>query len=273
VPMKPNDRMEGKQMERSAARTLFSVRSSVKENDQRARFLETFHSSPISPPELLYSQLTLYLSRQELSRTLALADLYRNYVPETNGVLMEFGTCYGRTAALLTNLRGIFEPFNFTRKLIVFDTFTGLRGTGEKDGDHEFAQDGAYSSEEGYQQHLSQVLAYHESESPIAHRTKFEIVVGDASRTVGTYLAAHPETIVAMAYFDMDIYEPTKACLEAIRPHLVRNSVLAFDQLNCPEYPGETLALAEVFGLSHCSLRRSPLSPWMSYTTCEAISS
>ena len=202
---------------------------------------------------------------------LALADLYRNHVLETNGVLLEFGTCYGRTAALLTNLRGIFEPFNFTRKLIIFDTFSGLQGTNDKDGTHWLAQDGAFSSGRGYERHLTEVLAYHESEAPIAHLRKFEIVKGDASESIIAYLKAHPETIVAMAYFDFDIYAPTKACLEAIRPHLTRTSVLAFDQLNCPEYPGETRALAEVFGLGNCKLVRSPLSPWMSYTTCEAI--
>jgi hypothetical protein len=186
-------------------------------------------------------------------------------------VLMEFGTCYGRTAALLTNLRGMFEPFNFTRKLVVFDTFSGLSGTNEKDGNDRLATDGAYSAGDGYEKHLAEVLSYHESEAPIPHRKKFEIVKGDAAKSITAYLAEHPETIIAMAYFDFDIYGPTKTCLEAIRPHLTKSSVLAFDELNCPEYPGETTALVEVFGLGKCSLKRSPFSPWMSYTTCESI--
>jgi len=252
-------------------KTDFAPRSSGEELERRAKFLATFQASPIPGQELLYSQLALYLPRQELSRMLSLADLYRHYVLEANGVLMEFGTCFGRTAALLTNLRGIFEPYNFTRKLVIFDTFSGLRGTGDKDGGHRLAADGSYTSGEGYEQYLEQVLAYHESEAPIAHRRKFEIVKGDARESIRNYLRAHPETIVAMAYFDFDIYEPTKACLEAIRPHLTRTSVLAFDELNCPEYPGETRALAEVFGLGACALRRSPLSPWLSFTTCENI--
>lgn len=249
----------------------FAPRSSSEEMDRRAKFLETFESSPIPRPELLYSQLSLYLTRQELSRMYAMTELYRNHVLGTNGVMMEFGTCYGRTAALLTNLRGMFEPFNFTRKLIIFDTFSGLCGTNEKDGKHRLATDGAYSSGDGYERHLEEVLAYHESEAPIAHRKKFEIVKGDAATSINGYLADHPETIVALAYFDFDIYGPTKACLEAIRPHLTKGSVLAFDELNCPEYPGETTALAEVFGLGKCTLKRSPFSPWMSYTTCESI--
>jgi hypothetical protein len=251
--------------------TDFAPRSSDQEIDRRANFQATFESSPIPRHELLYSQLALFLSRQELSRMLAMAELYRNHVLGTNGVLMEFGTCYGRTAALLTNLRGIFEPFNFTRKLVIFDTFAGLRGTNEKDGDDKLAIDGAYSTGEGYEGYLDEVLSYHESEAPISHRKKFEIVKGDASTSITKYLAEHPETIIAMAYFDFDIYGPTKACLEAIRPHLTKSSVLAFDELNCPEYPGETVALSEVFGLGKCALQRSHLTPWMSYTTCEHI--
>jgi len=255
----------------TTANTDFAPRSSSQEVDRRAKFLATFKSSPIPGRELLYSQLSLYLTRQELSRMYAMTELYRDHVLGTNGVLMEFGTCYGRTAALLTNLRGMFEPFNFTRKLVIFDTFAGLCGTNEKDGKDRLATDGAYSSGEGYERHLEEVLSYHESESPIAHRKKFEIVRGDAAQSIRGYLAAHPETVVAMAYFDFDIYGPTKACLEALRPHLTKSSVLAFDELNCPEYPGETTALAEVFGLGKCGLKRSPFSPWMSYTTCESI--
>jgi hypothetical protein len=255
----------------TTANTDFAPRSSNQEMDRRAKFMETFESSPIPRRELVYSQLSLYLTRQELSRMYAMTELYRDHVLGTNGVLMEFGTCYGRTAALLTNLRGMFEPFNFTRKLIIFDTFSGLYGTNEKDGGDRLAVDGAYSAGEGYERHLDEVLSYHESEAPISHRKKFEIVKGDAAQSITAYLAKHPETIVALAYFDFDIYGPTKACLEALRPHLTKNSVLAFDELNCPEYPGETTALAEVFGLGKCTLKRSPFSPWMSYTTCESI--
>lgn len=252
-------------------RTSFEVRSSEKEIGRRAKFLKMFQSAPIPPAELLYSQLSVFLPRQELSRILALSDLYRNSVMHTNGIVVEFGTCYGRTASLLSNLRGIFEPYNFTRKLVVFDTFSGLKGVVEQDGSHELAVDGAYSSGSGYEEFLEEVLKYHESESPIAHLTKFELQKGDASETVPAYLKVHPETVIALAYFDFDIYAPTKACLEAIKPHLTRNSVLAFDELNCPDYPGETVALAEVFGLGKCTLQRSPMTPWLSWTTCENL--
>ena len=251
--------------------TNFSPRSSTAGQTSRGRYAKLFANSPIKAAELVYSQLSLYMPRQELARLLFLAEIYREKVVDPTGVLMELGTCWGRTAALLTNMRGIFEPYNFTRRLIVFDTFEGLRGTSKEDGGHELAKDGTYSTGAAYEDHLAAVLAYHESESPIAHIKKHEIIKGDASETLPNYLRQHPETIVAMAYVDFDIYKPTRACLEALRPHLTKRSVLVFDQLNCPEYPGETVALREVFGLSAGSLVRSPITPWMSYMVCDGI--
>ena len=79
----------------------------------------------------------------------------------------------------------------------------------------------------------------------------------------------HPRTIVSFAYFDFNIYAPTKACLEAILPRLTKGAILAFDELNCPEFPGETIAVMEVLGLSKFSLKRSLLNPLISYMVIE----
>ena len=245
--------------------TDFSPRSSQSELDRRGALAELFKQAPFSDREMVYAQLSLFMSRQELSRLLALADIYQRLVLPTNGLMMEFGTCYGRTAAALLNLRGIFEPFNFTRRLVVFDTFEGLKGTGSKDGNDRLAVDGAYTTPSGYETYLDSILTHHESEAPISHLKKFEIIKGNASETVPAYLESHPEAIISFAYFDFDIYKPTRDVLMALLPRCPRNAVIAFDQLNCPQYPGETVALAEAVGLRNCSLHRSPLTPWLSY--------
>ena len=252
-------------------KTDFSPRSSNKEHDRRLEFAKLFENSPIDKGDLVYSQLSVYLSRQELSRLLVLSDIYRERVVQENGIMLEFGTCYGRTASLLSNLRGIYEPYNFTRRRVVFDTFRGLAGVEEKDGSDELAVDGAYSSGEGYENHLEAVLAYHEAEAPIPHIRKFEIIKGNASETCAAYFKNHPEAIVSLAYFDFDIYKPTLDCLQTIKRHLAKGSVIVFDQLNCPEYPGETIALGEVASLNKLRVRRSPLTPWMSYILGEDL--
>ncbi|WP_426060001.1 class I SAM-dependent methyltransferase [Hymenobacter sp. B1770] len=233
----------------------------VQEQTRRESFAQTLRESPIPNTELP-NNLGLYLNRQTLSRLLFFTELYQQIIP-VHGVAMEFGVRWGQNLALMHALRGIYEPYNYNRKIIGFDTFGGFPSVDEKDGDRVKAGD--YGVTPNYQEYLSEILALHEADSPIPHKRKFELVAGDASETVPRYLKEHPETVIAFAYFDFDIYAPTKACLEAIRPRLTKGAIVAFDELNCPEFPGETLAFDEVFGVANYALRRSPLNPLISY--------
>ena len=98
---------------------------------------------------------------------------------------------------------------------------------------------------------------------------KYAIVKGNTVVEIHKYLKENPETIIALAYFDFDIYEPTKKCLEAIKPRLVKGSILGFDELNDPDSPGETLALMEVVGLNNINLKRLPFTSRSSYFEVE----
>lgn len=237
------------------------------ELSRRAEFLKLFMQCPI-PEEEFLNTLGLFVSRQSWSRYLYLHELYQRILP-VHGVIMEFGVRWGQNLALFANLRGIYEPFNHNRKIIGFDTFAGFPSVHQKDGTARVAVAGAYGVTPRYETYLEQVLLYHESESPIAHLQKFELVKGDACEEILRYLDRNPETIVALAYFDFDLYEPTKACLTAIRDRLTKGSVVAFDELNYHTWPGETLALKEVLGLNHYAIRRTPLNPEPGYLVIE----
>ncbi len=235
--------------------------SQKSEIDNRKSFLDLFKQNPIPDNEVL-SNLGLFLNRQTLSRILFMHDLYK-MILETHGVITEFGVRWGQNLALFESFRGIYEPYNYNRKIIGFDTFSGFPDVDKKDGNK--VNIGDYSVTEKYENYLERILQYHESESPISHKKKFELVKGDAVQTIDKYLADHPETIISLAYFDFDIYLPTKKCLEAIKPRLTKGSIVAFDELNCPEFPGETTAFAEVFGLNNFAIKRSTLNPLCSY--------
>jgi hypothetical protein len=94
-------------------------------------------------------------------------------------------------------------------------------------------------------------------------------VKGDVTETIGRYFETNPQTIVALAYFDLALYEPTKKCLEALKPHLARGSVLAMDELNSADFPGETIAHKEVFGLDRYRIVKSRFLPDRSYLVVE----
>ncbi len=74
------------------------------------------------------------------------------------------------------------------------------------------------------------------------HIRRTLIVQGDVRETLPRYLDQNPQTVIALAYFDLDLYEPTRDTLEAIRPYLTKGSVLAFDELAHAKWPGETAA-------------------------------
>jgi hypothetical protein len=46
-----------------------------------------------------------------------------------------------------------------------------------------------------------------------------------------------------LLYLDFDVYEPTKAAIEALRPHMPKGAAIVFDELYSRQWPGETLAL------------------------------
>jgi hypothetical protein len=235
--------------------------STGKEIKNREEFVGMLKNSPIPNDEIL-SNLGLYINRQTLSRILFMNDLYKRIV-NIHGVVMEFGVRWGQNLSLFSSFRGMYEPYNYNRKIIGFDTFEGFPNVDEKDG--ERVSKGDYSVTNGYQDYLDAVLQYHQSESPIPHKKKYELVRGDATVTIHEYLARHPETIVSLAYFDFDIYKPTKVCLEAIKPHLTKGSILAFDELNFESFPGETIALREVLSINNYTICRDPFNPLCSY--------
>lgn len=246
-----------------APRTLAG--STATEIGRKESLVARLRASRIPDRELL-DNLGIYLTRQSLSRINFIQHIYGLIVP-VHGVIMEFGVRWGQNMCLFSTLRGIHEPFNYNRKVVGFDTFDGFPSVDPKDGQGHRAGD--YGVADDWKAELEELLEFHSQNAPIPHKRKHELVVGDATSTLPAYLRQHPETIVALAYFDFDLYRPTKECLEAILPHLTKGSVLAFDELNMPEFPGETLALREVLGLSRHAIRRVPSSPLTSYLVIE----
>lgn len=241
------------------------VGSTSDEMTRKKQLVTHLRETAIPDGELL-DNLGLYLTRQTLSRINFIQKLYQMIVP-IHGVIMEFGVRWGQNLALFSMLRGIHEPFNYNRRVIGFDTFAGFPSVSSEDG--SLVKEGDYAVVPGWKEELEMILDFHEQNAPIPHKKKYDLVEGDATKTIHQFLADSPATIIALAYFDFDVYKPTKECLEAILPHLTKGSVIAFDELNCPEFPGETLAVREVLGLSRYSIRRDPSSPLTSYMVIE----
>lgn len=224
----------------------FLPHESDHERQVRLRLARLLARSPI-PPEELADNLTLYLRRQPLTDLLSLDALYR-MILDVPGVIMEFGVHRGRHLAALTALRGVHEPYNPHRRIIGFDTFTGFPEVTAVDAVSPAAVPGRFAVAADYPEHLRDVLDAHEDSEHLRHIRRTLLVQGDVRDTLPRYLAQNPQTIIALAYFDLDLYEPTRDTLRALLPYFNKGSVLAFDQLGHAKWPGETAALREVLG-------------------------
>lgn len=237
---------------------LLGFTRALSESEQIARseLANLFDSAPIPKGERL-DNLGLHMDHLVLGRALFMDHLYRQILGMP-GVVMEFGCRWGQNLSFFMNLRTLYEPTHYSRRIIGFDTFTGFVDVAVEDGDSIYARPGNVRTTVGYDAYLERVLAARERMAPLSHKRKFEIVTGDVRETLPRYLAAHPETIVALAYLDMDLFSPTRDALLALKPRLARGSVVVLDEINDAGFPGETTALREVFGLNGLALRRVP---------------
>jgi hypothetical protein len=163
-------------------------------------------------------------------------------------------------------MRGIYEPYNLSRRVWVFDTFEGLTGVSIDDPK---AKEGSYAVPKSYDQVLEKILDAHEGFSPISHIKKFEIVKGDARKTFPIWLDENPGSLISLLHLDMDLYEPTAEVLQAALPRLTRGSVVVFDELTAKFFPGEAKAVIDRIGVSNISLRRSQFQPYSAWYQVE----
>jgi hypothetical protein len=235
--------------------------------NSRVSLSHELRNSPI-PDNELTGNLGLYIERMHLSRIFLMHELYKQVV-NIPGNIMEFGVRWGQNMALFGIFRGIYEPYNYSRKVIGFDTFSGFPSLSEEDLPSNLQSKitavGDYNVVDGWEEKLENILSVQESLSPLPHIKKWELIKGDATETFPKYLDNHPELIIALAYFDFDIYFPTKSCLEKLIPRLTKGSIVVFDELNCPEFPGETIAIQEVIGTRNIALRRDSNNPYVSW--------
>lgn len=207
--------------------------------------------------------LPTFLSTSAMARLLWLDTVYQKAL-DVPGCLVEFGSQWGASLNTFLLLKQIHEPWNASRRILSFSTFEdGFRSADTQDG--AGVQVGDYGVGQGWEGKLNTLLAAHASRSPIGATANFEVRSGDARKTFPAYVNEHPELIISHAHFDMDVYAPTKDLLLQCVQRMPKGAILVFDELNCPPFPGETLALQETLGLANLSLRKSKFQPYSAY--------
>lgn len=237
--------------------------SSKDENSNRNKLLNLFKNTPVTDDQIL-GNLGMFLEPKHLSRILFMDHIYRLAL-DTQGIIAELGTHWGQNSLIFSSLRGIYEPFNRHRKILAFDTFEGFPSIHKKDGNSDLMKKSNLELTKNYSKYLEELHDTNEKLSPLGHIKKNEIIKGDASRELKKYLKKNPQTIFSLLYFDFDLYKPTYDCLNLILNHVVKGTVIGFDELNDDDSPGETLALKEVFDFKSINVKRYRYASRVSY--------
>ena len=213
------------------------------------------------------NSLSRFVPRQALGYFLARNEIFKQ-VLDVHGSILDFGIYRGGSFFTWLKLSAIYEPYNHIRKVIGFDSFEGFSAIGEQDkGKND--KDLALKVEGGMAwdgfDEISQGVDLYDMNRPLGHVNKGLLVKGDLPGSEENFLDDHDETIVAMTNFGLGLYEPTLKILQAIKPRLVKGSILMFEDLNQATWPGESRALFEVFDMSEHSLERLPYCPHISW--------
>lgn len=211
--------------------------------------------------------LGLFLRGSLLARIFAVADIYKRII-DIPGAILDVGTWRGQTAVLCENLRAIFEPLHFNRRIVCFDTFEGYKGFSDKDAATDLHRDGTYAlSGDDYAEFLRQLLVLHEKSNAMGHfHGKHQVIKGDCRETVPEFFSRHPGEYVALAFFDVNAYDPTLQAFEAVWARLVRGGVIAFWQLTRSAVPAESRVYVEnVLSVLPHTLHRSETYPGLCY--------
>lgn len=210
-----------------------------------------------------------FVSRQQQAIYLYKWELFKK-VLNIHGSILEFGVYMGTGLFSFASFSAILEPYNYQRRIIGFDTFTGFPEISEldmasPDNRPDFLKPGGFSVAENQHEQLQEAIDIFDLNRPLGHVNKIELVQGDVTHTVPDYVQRNPHLLVSLLYLDLDLYEPTKLVLEQLYERVVPGGIIAFDEINNPRWPGETMAVLEFFKGRMGRLEKFPFEPLRCY--------
>ncbi len=213
--------------------------------------------------------LGLFLRSSLLARIFAIRELYEKIV-SLPGAILDIGTWRGQTAVVCENLRAIFEPLHFNRRIVCFDTFDGYEGFSDRDKTSALHKDGTYSvGGEEYAQFLSQLLVLHEQSNAMGHNSgKHRVIRGDVRKTLPSYFEETANEAVSLAFFDINSFNPTLEAFRLIYRKVVPGGLIAFWQLTRDATPAEGMVyVSEILDKYPHKIERSQFYPGLCFLT------
>jgi len=165
-------------------------------------------------------------------------------------------------------LSSILEPVNLTRRIYGFDTFTGFPSVSEKDKNKSSNINTGDLDSNCYDE-LIELIKIYNSNRYLGHMEKVELIKGDAIKTIPEFIENNKHLVVSLLFLDFDLYEPTKVAIENFFPRMPKGAIIAFDELDNPIWPGETLALLDAIGINRLRIKRVTFDPYIGYAVLD----
>lgn len=255
-------------MKHESAVVSYSNQASL---DARTEIFELMQNYPATPDEKERS-LGLFLRGSLLARILAISEIYQR-ITHLPGAVFDVGTWRGQTAVVCENLRAIYEPLHFNRRIYAFDTFDGYKGFSADDKATALHQNGTYGvGGEDYATLLRDLLGMHERSNAMGDKNhgKHQVIMGDCVKTVREMLDRESHEVIALAFFDVNSVVPTEKTFEMVWERLVKGGIVAFWQLTRNTIPAEGMVYVKSIMGSHAhSLRRCATYPGLCYLVKE----
>jgi len=213
-----------------------------------------------------------YVSREAITRFLARQEIFLKQL-NVCGSIVELGVGRGGSLMSWAQLSSIYEPANYTRKIIGFDTFGGFPQIDKMDRAgvkvSEQLRPGGLAVEEGMKEDIEKAVQLWDMTRYLNHIAKVTLIKGNILKTLPAYVEENPHLVVSLLHLDADLYEPTKLGLELLLPRMPKGAVLLFDELNMEIFPGETIAVLEAVGIVNLKIERMTYAPNISYAVIE----
>ena len=231
---------------------------------EESKLIEKCFQKNICTWEKKMENFPKYIRRQNLTRFLALYELFKKVIT-VKGSIVECGVFQGFGIMSWLKFSAILEPVNLTRRIYGFDSFSGFPSVAEEDKtpiSDKISQGELYANSK---EELEELISITDQTRFLGHISKVKLIQGDACTTIPNFVANNKHLLVSLLFMDFDLYEPTKVALENFLPRMPEGSILAFDELDNPLWPGETLAMLETFSKKTPKIQRLEFDPYIGY--------
>ena len=217
--------------------------------------------------EIKLENFTKYIKRQKLTRFLAMYEIFKKILP-IKGSVVECGVFKGFSLMHWAQMSAVLEPANLTRKIYGFDSFKGFLDV-KKEDKNKYAniESGGLASDSFDE--LNELIKIYDRNRFLGHVNKVQLIKGNATDTIPSFVKNNKHLVVSLLFLDFDLFGPTKVAIENFYPRMPKGSIIAFDELDNPIWPGETQALLKTIGINKLKIERVDFDPYIGYAVID----